>query len=706
MRGFSPFAARGRLPLVRQAEAAECGLACLAMVLAYHGCEPGLAALRRSHPVSLQGTSARALLRLAERLGMSGRGLRVEPDQLRLVRTPAILHWDMNHFVVLKEVRGRRVTVHDPAAGVRRLDLAEVGRHLTGVVLELAPAAGFEHRRDPSRLGLADLVGRVDGMGRALAQALVLSVVLQLLVLAGPFYLQLAVDEVAATGDGGLLAALALGFGLVTCFRLLAEWMRAQVLLRLGALLGHRMVANLFHHFVRLPLEWFEKRHVGDFVSRFGSTRPIRELVAEGLAAGAVDGLTALLTLAMLAAYSPLLAGIVLAALAAGVLVRLLFLAPLRQREEEAIAAAAREQSTFIETARAIQTIKVFGHELEREGTWQDRHADLATRTVRLGSLRTGLRTAVDAVGGLETLLVVYAGTRLVMDGTLTVGMLFAFMSYKQLFLDKASRLLDTALQYRMLGLHVDRIADIALAPREPPPAAAPPVSPPLAGAIALRSVAFRYGEADRPVLDGVDLQIGAGEFVAITGPSGGGKTTLLKVMLGLFRPTAGEVLVDGRPLDHLGAAAFRAQVGVVMQEDCLLAGSLLENISFFAAVPDIDHARRCAAAAGIDDDIMSMPMNYGTPVGDMGMALSGGQRQRVLLARALYRRPRMLFMDEGTSHLDPARERQVNESLAGLGITRVVIAHRAETIAAADRVLVLSGGRLRERPEERARVP
>jgi ATP-binding cassette subfamily B protein RaxB len=242
----------------------------------------------------------------------------------------------------------------------------------------------------------------------------------------------------------------------------------------------------------------------------------------------------------------------------------------------------------------------------------------------------------------------------------------------------------------------VSRLSDIALTEKEPGLAQPGlPTERPIRGALELTDIAYRYAETEPAVLSGVSLKVDPGEFVAITGPSGGGKTTLLKIMIGLFVPQTGKVLVDGLPLDASGLQGYRAQVGVVMQDDQLLSGSLAENIAFFEPRLDMPWLRQCAAWAEIDEEIMAMPMSYNTLVGDMGTALSGGQRQRVLLARALYRKPRILFMDEGTSSLDVDKEREVNRALAALQITRVVIAHRPDTIRAADRTVVLRDGRV-----------
>ena len=693
--GSLDFFGAPRLPAIMQSEAAECGLACLAMIATYHGREVDLVALRRLFSISLKGVTLKDVLAMGQRLGMTGRGLRLEPEQLGQIKLPCILHWDMNHFVVLKHVGARTVTIHDPASGVRTLTLDEVGRHFTGIALELTPTSSFERRKETSRLSLTALWGRMPGIKRALAQALVLSGVLQLVVLAAPFYMQLAVDEAVMKGDGGLLTALALGFGLLTLVHIGADWLRSHVLLFLSGALNFQMGASLFHHLVRLPLAWFEKRHIGDLVSRFRSAEPIQKLVSEGLVAALVDGVMATLTLVMILIYSPKLSGIVFAALALYAILRFALYRSLRQRQEEMNEASAKEQTTFIETARAIQSIKIFGREADREALWQNRYADEISRGMRHGRFTIGFKTANDLIYGLENVLVVYLGARAIMAGELSIGMLYAFMAYKEQFLSKATNLIETGIQYRMLDLHLDRLSDIALAEREQDGHGEGLVVREVRGAVELRNVSFRYADTEPEVLSGVDLKVDAGEFVAVTGPSGGGKTTLLKIMLGLFKPLEGAVLIDGTPMDHVGIQAFRSQVGVVMQDDQLLSGSIAENICFFDASIDLDWMRACAGIAGIDDEIMTMPMNYNTLIGDMGTTLSGGQRQRVLLARALYRRPRILFMDEGTSNLDLDKEREVNRALAELKITRIVIAHRPETIRAADRIVVLREGQV-----------
>lgn len=661
------------------------------MVSSYYGHRVDLNTLRRRYPVSLNGVTLRALIQVASQLHLLGRPLRFELEHLHQLRLPAILHWDMAHFVVLKAVSRSAITIHDPACGQRVLSRAEASKHLTGVALELSPTQSFVPRDDRARLPFSVFWTQLSGSGHALLQILILSVVLQLLVLAGPFYMQLTVDEVLARGDVDLLLVLAVGFGLLTAIRAAASAIRGLVLLVVQNLIQFQLGARLFRHLIRVPTSFFEKRHVGDILSRFGSLQPIRTLLAEGMIAAGLDGIMAVLTLAMILYYSTQLALVVLGALLLYAALRLALYRVLWLRTEATIQAAAEESSTFIETVRAIQTLKLFNRESEREGQWLNRYADVANANVRLGRAKIAFGTLNELIFGLEMVITVYLAARLALANSLTIGMIFAFMSYRQHFTDKAVMLVEKALEFRILGLHLERLSDIALTPLEAGHDHSLAYARPVQGRIELRHVFFRYSEMDPFVLEDINITVEAGEFVTIMGPSGGGKTTLMKIMLGLIEPTSGEVLVDDMPLATLGARPYREQVAAVMQEDQLLSGSIADNICFFDPEFDQERMIRCARLAGIHEEIMAMSMSYNSLIGDMGSSLSGGQKQRVLLARALYRQPRILFLDEGTAHLDLDSERHINESLTQLGMTRISIAHRPAISAGADRIIVLA---------------
>jgi ATP-binding cassette subfamily B protein RaxB len=688
---------RRRVRLIRQTEVAECGLAALAMVSNYHGSDVDLAGLRKRFQPSLRGAALKSLIVTADAMGLAARAVKLPLEALSGLHLPAVLHWNMNHFVVVEEVRGDRALIHDPDGRSGWMPMAEVSRHFTGVALELRPADDFEPEVARDRLRLSQLWRRMTGLKRALAQTLLLSLVLQAFALASPYYMQVALDDALPSLDRNLLTVLALGFGCFTLINAGATLLRSFVLLSAGTSLGYGIAVNVARRLYRLPVTWFEKRHVGDVLSRFQSIMPIRQFLTEGAVGSALDGSLALFTLAIMLFYSPALSMVALVALLLYLLVRLSSYAAQRTAQEDVIVLGGREQSTMIESLRGIVTLRLFNRETARHAQWQSRLTDAMNASVSLARVTAWQQTASTAILGVETVVTVWLAIGMVIDGGFSVGMVFAFIAYKTQFLQRSASLLDQVVAFRMLGLHLERLSDIALAEQDVSFLEEPDAPRTLEGRIELRGVGYRYSPTDPWVLRGVDLVIEAGEHVAITGASGGGKSTLVRIILGLVTPQEGEVLIDGVPLGRFGHKTFHEQVGAVLQDDHLFAGSLADNVALFDEDPDADRIASCTAAAAMADDVAAMPMGYDTLVGDMGSSLSGGQRQRLLLARALYREPRLLVMDEGTSHLDPAREQVVNAAVAELGITRIVIAHRLETILAADRIYGTEQGRLRE---------
>lgn len=682
---------------IRQTEAAECGLACLAIVSGVLGARLELSELRRKFPISSRGTTLGDLMNIASAMQMTSRPLKCELEELRELQGPAILHWSLNHFVVLLKADGKALTIQDPARGVRRLPLREVGDHFTGVALELGRAPNFIKRKERSPLNLTSLFRFTPAIVAGLIQTLMLSLLLQAYVVASPFYMQLAIDEAALKGDRGLLGALAVGFGLFGLFNVGASALRGVALQKISALLGWDMTGRLFHHMLRLPLPWFQRRRLADALSRFESIEPVRGLFANGLVGSMIDGLLATVTMIMMVVFAWKLALVAAAGLVVYILIRLIAIPATIQLAGDALIADIAEQGKRIETLRAMQTIKVMGAEVQREGDWSNRFAETLRTSQKNAFAQIGFSSIQGAADAISNVAIIYLGASAIIDGAMTVGVLFAFMSYKGQFLARAQGLFETFVSWRMLDLHSDRIADIALTPAEAGIDDAGAGLLEMRGGIEVSNLAFRYAPQEPLIFQGVNVRIEPGEFVAIIGPSGAGKSTFVKVLCGLYPVTAGEVRIDGLPLAAWGPRTVRRNLGVVMQDDELIAGSIAENVAFFAEDIDMDWVWSCLAMASIDEDVRSMPMRAETFVGDMGSALSGGQKQRVLLARALYRRPKILVLDEATSHLDVARERQINDAILAQAVTRIVVAHRPETIAAADRVLILRDGRLQE---------
>ncbi|MBS3895546.1 peptidase domain-containing ABC transporter [Silanimonas sp.] len=680
---------------ILQSQAAECGLASLAMIANHHGHRTDLPEFRRRFSVSLKGASLNRLMGIAQQLGFQTRALRLDLEHLGRLQTPCILHWNLDHFVVLAKVGRRSVTVLDPAFGERKLGLDEVSRHFTGVALELTPGAEFQKQPAPPAIRLSQLTGPVRGLWRALAQILLLSVALQVFVLLAPFYMQWVVDQVLVSADRDLLTVLGLGFGLAVLLQVAIGLLRGWALVFLSTRLGLQWLGNVFAHALRLPLEFFEKRHLGDVVSRMGAVQAIQQTLTTSFIEALIDGLMAIATLAMMLLYSPRLALVTLVAVALYLALRALTFRPLRATTEQELIAEAKQQTHLLESLRGMQSVKVAGQEAYRQGAYQNLMVDTVNQQLKLAKLGLGFSTANQTIFGIERIAVIWIGASLAMQNVFSVGMLIAYLAYKDQFAQRVASLIDKWIEFRMLRLHGERLADIVLTPPEPDAGSLVEQAPPASTRIEVQGLSFRYAEGEPWVLQDCSFTVEEGEAVAIVGASGCGKTTLVKLLLGLLPPTAGSIRIGGQEIHQLGLRNYRGIVGAVLQDDQLFAGSVAENIAF--GDPELNFARVEAAArlAAVHEEIVAMPMGYHSLIGDMGTVLSGGQKQRVILARALYRRPKLLFLDEATSHLDVERERLVNEAVRRLKLTKLIIAHRPETIASADRVLVMHGGRI-----------
>lgn len=684
---------RNRVPLLLQTEAAECGLACLAMVAAYHGLHTDMPTLRQQFPLSLKGATMVDLTRIAGQMQLNPRALRAEMEHLPQLQLPCVLHWDLNHFVVLADVRHGKAVIHDPARGVRQMTMEEVSKHFTGVVLELTPAAEFKPRTERQSITLRQLLGRVTGLKRSLVQIFALALALEFFVLLSPFFMQWVVDSVLVTADRDLLLTLGLGFGLLVFVQVATGAIRSWAVLYLSATLNLQWLGNVFAHLMRLPVAWFEKRHTGDVMSRFGAVQQIQQTLTTSFIEVVLDGLLVVLTLAMMWIYSGTLTAIVLGCVAAYALLRWAFFRPLREATEEAIIHDAKKHSHFLESLRGVQSIKLFNRQEDRQARFMNLVVDAMNANIATRKLDLMFGVMHKLVFGLERVAVIWVGALLVLDRSFSVGMLFAFFAYKEQFAQRISGLIDKAVELKMLKLQGERLADIVLSPPETDVLVPPRQD--VSARIELRNVGFRYSDSEAPVLKGVSLVIEPGECVAIAGPSGCGKTTLLKLILGIHEPQVGEVRVGGVPLSKLGLRTWRDMIGTVMQDDQLFAGSIIDNISFFDADPDLAWVEECARIASVHEEVLTMPMGLHTLIGDMGTSISGGQKQRLLLARALYKRPKILLLDEATSALDVDRERLVNQAVRQLNLTRVIVAHRPDTIASTNRVIVLSEGRV-----------
>jgi ATP-binding cassette subfamily B protein RaxB len=672
---------RPRVPIILQSEAPECGIACLAMVASFHGHRTDLSAMRVRLSPSLKGITLKNIAQIAETMGMSARGVQVPLEALGKLRLPAVLHWDMNHFVVLTEVSGRRITVHDPARGKRVMSFEDTSRHFTGVAMEFTPTSAFQKTDEREKIRAWDLLSVARGLKGTIAQILMLSFALEVFAIAQPFFLQLVVDRVLVGRDQDLLTVLGVAFATLIVISVVVTAVRAAVGVYLSTSINLRLLSSLFDHMLKLPLGWFEKRNIGDVVSKFRSVDAIQRTLSTTFVETAVDGVMVILTLAVMIYYSLPLTLVVLAAASLYALARWVFYYPQRNFTDEQLAHEGRASTHFIETLRGMMAIKLNLRESERRSAYQNLVVEGTNAGVRVQNVGILQRSSNALIFGLENVTVIWLAALQVLDGKFTVGMLYAFIGFKLLFLGRIINLVEKWNDFRMLDLHVERIADIALAQTEVHKAALP-VEAAIGGlSLEARDLGYAYGP-EGYVFRGVNLVVPPAGSIAIVGPSGSGKTTLIKVLLGLLPPSEGQVRVNGRNLADWDPAQYRSRVGAVMQDDQLFVGTIEDNISFFDTEHDPQRVRECARLAMIDEEIAAMPMGFNTMVGSLGMALSGGQKQRVLLARALYRKPQILFLDEAFDQVDMALERGITARLAHLDISMVLVSHRPETVA------------------------
>jgi ATP-binding cassette subfamily B protein RaxB len=667
------------------------------MIAGYHGLQADLPALRERFSVSLRGATLNHIIKFAAALDLTGRPLRVELEDLAYLKAPCILHWKMDHFVVLKKVTRKYIYLLDPSMGPRAVTFAEASRYFTGVALELTPTPSFVPREERRPLRLRDLIGRVSGLKRALGQIFVLAAALEIFSIISPLFLQLTVDKVLAAVDRDLLFTLGIGFMLLIALQSFLGALRSWTTLYFGTALKLQWYANLFSHLVRLPVSFFEKRYFGDILSRFDGAEAIQRTLTNNFIETLLDGMISIFVLAVMFLYSRQLALIVIASVLIYVALRNFAYLPLRRSTEEQIMRLSKQQTYLIETLRGIRTIKVLGREDGRKTRWMNLLADTTNAQVAAEKLTLLFKAANGLIFGLQTVAVVWFGATLVLDGKFSVGMLFAFVAYQEQFKARVTTLVDRMYEFRMLSLQVQRLADVVL--EKPESTFIDDAGAVEDASIDVKDLFFRYSDTEPWLLNDITFRINPGECVAIVGPSGAGKSTLLKLMAGLLKPQSGDVVVNGHSVCESRAAVL-GNVGFVLQDDSLFAGTIADNIAFSSDVADMSRVEECARLACLDDEINEMHMGYNTLIGDMGSALSGGQQQRLLLARALYQRPSILILDEATSHLDVPTEQRIAAMLVDLRMTRIFAAHRPDTIRIADRVITLSrSGKISEEP-------
>ncbi len=690
------FTRRRTIPYVQQTTASDCGAASLTMVLGFHGKHLRLDDVRKVTGYGRDGADALALINAGRIFGLRGRGVKIdEIDDLRFLDRGAILHWQFSHFVVFDRLHKGGAELVDPAVGRRWVSREELERSFTGVALAFETGEDFQPEE-----------GRPRNVGRylrlfleqagALKRIVVTSGLVQLFALAVPLLIGLLVDRVLPRADLHLLTVLGIGMAALVVFHFLASLLRTYLLLYLRTRLDARMTLDFLDHLVDLPYAFFQQRSAGDLIMRMSSNATVREILTSGALSAVLDGALVTLYLVLLFAASWKMGLLVL--LLGLARVGLFLLTRHRQRElmSRSLQAESRSQSFQVNLLAGMETLKAAGAEHRAVDQWSHLFVDVLNVSLDRGRLTGLVDAALAALATGSPLVILVFGALQVLEGQLTLGTMLALNALAAGFLTPLSQLVQTAFQLQLLGSYLDRIDDVLDTPREQDRSKASPAGR-LKGGIRLEGVSFRYGPLAPYAVEDVTIDIPAGRFVALVGPSGAGKSTLASLLVGLYPPSAGRILFDGRDLTELDLRTVRSQVGIVPQHPYLFGTSIRSNVAL--SDPSLPLARVVEAAqrAHIHDDVLAMPMGYETVLSDGGASLSGGQRQRLALARALVHRPAILLLDEATSALDTVTEVRIQAELAALRSTRIVIAHRLSTVRDADLILVMDQGRLVE---------
>ncbi|MDA0278975.1 MAG: peptidase domain-containing ABC transporter [Proteobacteria bacterium] len=691
------FQPRNTLPMIFQTEIAECGLACLAMVANYYGKYSDIRTLRETLCMPAGGASVKHLQQAGRQLDLQARPLKLDLNDIGLLALPVILHRDTDHFVVLKKITRKSFVIHDPAMGIRKYSLAELDHHFTGIAIELSPTISFTRETRAKEYSLKELFKATPSFRQAIRQVFFLSLLLQMLSLIFPLYLQLVIDQGLSKGDMDIIFLVALLFSLVILAKGGVAYFRGVVLLQFSSQLGFQMVSNTFAHLLRLPLSYFEKREMGDIVSRFSSLDNIKQLVTQEMITVIVDGLFSLLTFALLLLYSPALAFVALFFVIALSLIRLLAIPKERSYRQEVLQTGAKQQTRFMENIRCIAVTKNYAIESERLSEWQNHYAYFINSSYRLGHLQLSLSTLHSLLFGIDHVTTIYIGSAAIFSRELSIGQLMSFIFLKQNFSGSVAAMLPKLAEIRLLRLELDRVSDIIF---EEPEHSSPDTSLlrlGISGAIEVKDLGFSYSPAQPELFRNLSFSIAAGEFFVISGHSGCGKSTLLKLLLCLDSPSGGTVRVDGHAIAELGVSQYRAQVAAVLHGDGLLSGSLAYNIHLEMEPLNVERLEMACRRSCIFDDIRQLPMGFNTQVGEMGVALSAGQVQRILLARALYRHPKVLVLDEALSHLSTNVARQIISGIRNSKTTLILVTHNPDLVDLADCSLELGAENLEQ---------
>ncbi len=694
---------RVKTPTVLQMEAVECGAAALAIVLAYYGRYAPLEELRVECGVSRDGSKAVNVVKAARKYGLSAKGFKKEPQELQNLKLPAIVHWKFNHFLVVEGFGKNKVYLNDPASGPYTVSTEEFDKSFTGVVLTFEPTEDFKPggtRFNP----IAALRTRLAGSRRALTFVVLIGLSLVIPGLVIPGFTRIFIDFYLVRGLDSWLVPLLVGLALTALMRGAFTWLREYFLLRLETKLTASMSSKFFWHVLRLPLEYYFQRYAGEIGGRVAINDQVATLLSSRLAATVLDVVLIIFYALLMFLYDPLLTFV-------GIFFAVLNIVVLRfvsRRRVDLNQRLLQEQGKLLGVAMSglytIETLKAVGRENDFFSRWAGYHAKLNRARQDMGIYTQVLAVVPPLLTALNTGVILAFGSLRVIDGQLTIGLLVAFQSLMASFLEPVNKLVELGGTLQEVEGSLKRLDDVL--GNHPDPALARldedsqevARQPKLSGALELRNLKFGYSRLEPALIEDFSLTLKPGSRVALVGGSGSGKSTVAKLVSGLYEPWEGEILLDGQTRAALPRTTVTNSLAVVDQEIFLFEGNIKDNLTMWEpTVPESQYIQ-AARDAAIHSDIAARPGGYFSPVAEEGTNFSGGQRQRLEIARALTGNPTLLVLDEATSALDPLTEKAIDDGLRRRGCTCLIIAHRLSTIRDCDEIIVMDKGKIVQR--------